>query len=386
MPDIKVILIGNYVHDRQESMQRFADMLLEGLVNIGLQVQRISPRPIFGDLKPASTGLGKWLGYIDKFLIFPFKLRRLARQEIHKGNTVFHICDHSYSMYEKWLRDVPCIITCHDLLAIRSARGEFRKNPTSWTGKCLQKWICHSLKNAKAITCVSESTAMDLRRLTGHTNDKSKIVYNGLNFPYKVIPTEQARISALNIVKQANITQKRGYMFHVGGSQWYKNRLGLLEIYSELFKMNPNPPALVIAGQPSTKDCLGYIENSPFSERVHFIGRVSNEELNDLYSGAKIFLFPSLSEGFGWPIIEAQAAGCPVVTSDIPPMNEIGGEAVTYIDPEHPTQAAESIYEILNESPEDRAARIQHGIAHANSFSQSNMVDNYIKEYESLLG
>ncbi len=75
---MKILLVGNYLPDRQESMQRFANMLQIGLVELGHEVRLIRPEPFFGRLRPSGNGLGKWLGYVDKFLLFPRQLRGAA--------------------------------------------------------------------------------------------------------------------------------------------------------------------------------------------------------------------------------------------------------------------------------------------------------------------
>ena len=382
---MRIILISNYPNDRQESMQRFAQALADGLQEAGQEVQLRSPVPIFGRLKPSPTGFGKWLGYIDKFILFPFTLRRLARRAKREGNTRFHICDHSNAMYERWLRDVPQLLTCHDLLAVRSALGEIPENPTGWSGKCLQTWILKSLGKAKQIVCVSKSTAEDLKRLTRHSDVSCSVIYNGLNYPYRRMQKAEREEPLQNLGNHVGHKLPTPYLFHVGGTQWYKNRLGLLQIYKALRGIEPATPALLIAGKANTPECQTFIESNHLSEFVLHVGRVSNEDLNALYSGAEAFLFPSLAEGFGWPIIEAQACGCPVVTTDRAPMSEIGGDAATYIDPEKPTEAAAQIADLLRENAESQEQRASNGLAHAADFTARKMVDSYVDLYASML-
>src|ERR1700722_12205110 len=119
---MRILLIGNYPPDRQESMLRFAELMQRELTARGHFVTLLQPRPILG-------GSGKWLGYADKFLLFPFTLNR-----IKKKYDVVHICDHSNSIYAKYLTGLPNIATCHDVLAIKSALGEVPQNMVSSTG------------------------------------------------------------------------------------------------------------------------------------------------------------------------------------------------------------------------------------------------------------
>src|SRR5262245_32617773 len=132
-PQFLVLLVGNYPPDHQTSMQRFADLLHSQLASRGVATEFIRPEPRFGRLKSGSTGLGKWLGYLDKFALFPRLLRRRCREQLQSTRRmIVHVCDHSNSVYVRQLWRSPHLVTCHDLLAVRSARGEFAENPTGW--------------------------------------------------------------------------------------------------------------------------------------------------------------------------------------------------------------------------------------------------------------
>jgi glycosyltransferase involved in cell wall biosynthesis len=114
---------------------------------------------------------------------------------------------------------------------------------------------------------------------------------------------------------------------------------------------------------------------------MHMLCDCDNEDLRALYSAADALLFPSLAEGFGWPIAEAQACGCPVVTSARAPMNDVGGKAAIYIDPRDSATAARTLRDLLWESGADKAARKQKSLANAARFSADRMIDRYIEEY-----
>ncbi|HEY2138456.1 MAG TPA: hypothetical protein VGH00_00145, partial [Chthoniobacterales bacterium] len=105
-----ILLIGNYPLDRQQSMQRFATMMLEGLRAAGVAAQLIYPTPFLGRFRSAGSFVAKWLAYLDKFVLFRPTLARKLRE----GAAVVHICDHSNAMYAKAIRDRPVVVTCHD--------------------------------------------------------------------------------------------------------------------------------------------------------------------------------------------------------------------------------------------------------------------------------
>src|SRR6266513_2486207 len=101
-----VLLIGNYSLDRQQSMQRFTNMMLQGLTAAGVSAEVAAPDPILGKLFGAENFIGKWLAYIDKFILFPRQLRaRLARHP-----AVVHICDHSNAMYSSRVGNFPVVV------------------------------------------------------------------------------------------------------------------------------------------------------------------------------------------------------------------------------------------------------------------------------------
>ena len=117
---MRILIIGNYLPDKQPSMQRFTGLLIEGLSSRNHELSVLRPKRIcnmFGDQR---TGLGKWLGYIDKYILFPITLcLRSQRFDL------IHVADHSNAIYLPLLGSKPSITTCHDLLAVRAALGEF---------------------------------------------------------------------------------------------------------------------------------------------------------------------------------------------------------------------------------------------------------------------
>ena len=90
---------------------------------------------------------------------------------------------------------------------------------------------------------------------------------------------------------------------HIGGNQWYKNRKGVLEIYRAYVASTPEPLALWMVGAPPPAQLLELADSIPSSGRVHFLAGLTNQQVNAAYSHARVLLFPSLEEGFGWPIV-----------------------------------------------------------------------------------
>jgi glycosyltransferase involved in cell wall biosynthesis len=402
-PDFRVVLLGNYAHDRQQSMQRFTQLMLAGLLQHGIPAEVCPPAPVFGRLKPAASGVGKWLGYIDKFVVFPFVLlRTIARGKAAgqpSAKVIVHVCDHSNAHYTRYLGKVAHLVTCHDLLAVRQALGEFAQSRVSVTGRSLQQMILRGLRRAVKIVCVSSATAADVRRIVGRKGASVEVVLNGLNYPYQPMLGETARerLTAL-LARHGREASGGPYILHVGGNNWYKNRLGVLEIYAALrrdWSGKTAPPRLLLAGAPLTVEMEGFLRAQPewSADVVALTGVDDNEDLRALYSMAELLLFPSLEEGFGWPISEAQACGCRVVTTGKSPMTEVGGAAAIYLEPEAVngaaadgfTTAARAVFSLLQESEAARRERIEAGMTNAQRFSPDEMIRRYIRVYRELV-
>lgn len=335
---MRILLVGNYALDNQASMLRYAESLRRQMVLRGHQVEMIQPRTTVGDLVAQPT-LRKWLGYIDKYIFFPYRLRRCV-----KDFDLVHVCDHSNSMYLAHTGICPASITCHDLLAIKSAMGHYAGQKISYSGKIQQRWILKHLAEARDVLCVSAHTARELAAIRGGASQRVTVIENALNPAYESPATEG---SVLRLRKQLGIVAGERYLIHVGGEIWYKNRFGVLRIFRLLCERlrDSGTPALRLAmvGQPLTEKMREFVAANLAKGSVIEVVGPSDEDLRALYTGATALLFPSLHEGFGWPLIEAQSCGCPVITSNRFPMTEVAGSAALYIDPSDESAAAASI-------------------------------------------
>lgn len=366
---MKVLLIGNYANARQESMQRFAEMMRRGLVATGFDVQLLRPPVVLGRMCRGEEGLAKWFGYIDRFILFPALLRWRVRWA-----DIVHICDHANAVYIPHLCRKRHILTCHDLLAIRAARGEISESPTRWSGKIFQRWILRNMRRAQVVACVSEHTRAEVLRIVGLPYDRVIVVSNALNYPYR----RMARDEALVRLKHLGVDPKAPYLLHVGGNDWYKNKLGMIRIFNSLVcRPRFRNFHLVTVGKPWNLATRSLVTDLSLSAQVHELINVSNEELRALYSSAQALLFPSLEEGFGWPVVEAQACGCLVITTQRSPMTEVSGGAAIFVDPAEIESAAFQI----ESAWERRSQLVNDGLANAKHYDLQMMIDGYAAAY-----
>lgn len=365
------------------------EALLRGVIaDAGLAVESLRPVERVGKLERFFPSFQKWLGYIDKYLVFPVELVSRLRRCSGVQDTVYHIIDHSNAVYSFFLFGRPGLCTCHDVLAIRSALGEIPENPTRWTGRILQKAILAGLKRTARIVCVSENSGKELRRVLGASQPETSSVLSPLNFDFYPISKDAALDCLRRFGEPVARVARKVFILHVGGNQWYKNRFGVCAIHAELCRLRQSHGLagvpLLLAGKSPSEQLLAFSMENPDAE-VHFLSEVSPEDLRALYSLAGVFVFPSLQEGFGWPILEAMACGCPVVTTGKAPMTEVGGSAAFYIDPSNVRESAHALNEVLNWNQERRAECVEKGFENLRRFSREVFADHYINAYSKVL-
>jgi glycosyltransferase involved in cell wall biosynthesis len=369
----RVLLIGNYPADRQQSMLRFADLLQRGLEARGAEVRLIHPHAMLFDPRWDPTGRGRWLAYLDKFLVFPAALsHHLAWAE------VVHICDHANAIYSRWITDRPTLATCHDLLAVRGALGEdtdCRPNPT---GKLLQAWIVSGLRRTRMIAAVSTYTLDDVDRIVGGDPAAHRLVLNGLNHGYQV----RAAKACHETLRHLPWAGTRRFVLHVGGNDLRKNRAGVLRVFARIRERWNGD--LVFAGRGLSPELERLAAELGLAGRIHQVADPDNHQLEALYNLAHAFFFPSSFEGFGWPIIEAQACGCAVVCSDCGPFREVAGDGALIRPLGDEAGMAEDLLR-LDDAPL-RAQLVARGLANLRRFSAERMIDQYLELYRELAG
>ncbi|HEY0786826.1 MAG TPA: glycosyltransferase family 1 protein [Acidobacteriaceae bacterium] len=371
---MKILLVSNYLPDQQASMLRYATMLERGLRARGHDASTISPpERLLRLFRRAPAPVAKWIAYVDKFLLAPWWLAARARHA-----DLVHVCDHSNSMYLRHTGGRPSVITCHDLLAVFAARGRFPEERIGFTGKMLQRWIASGLLRAPYVVCVSRKTKDDLQELAAGHAPPSTVLHNPLNWHFHPVPADETR----RVFSARGLDEAPEYLVHVGGNSWYKNRPAVVRIFAALKRSSAFAQTrLILAGKPWNRELRTLVAASEVSSDILEWTEVSNEEVRALYSGARALLFPSREEGFGWPILEAQACGCPVITTDRAPMTEVAGGAAILIDPDRADEAAATILSQLGRLPALRA----QGLQNASLFSLDRALDGYIAAYEHAL-
>lgn len=387
---MKIIFFTHPSFTSHQSMPRFSKMLTEGMKNRGHQIDIWSPDPFFVKFLKIKK-IEKWLGYIDQYIIFPFRIKKQLKS-LDK-NTLFVFCDHALGLWVPYVKKRPNVMHCHDFLAQQSALGLIPFNKVSFTGRIYQKLIRNGYSQSQNFISVSNKTKSDLHVFLNKTPRLSEVVYNGLNraFSFDLYNIDNSRQELTNYFK---VTCDEGYILHVGGNQWYKNRKGIIDIYNTWRTYYKNKIPLILIGEPPSQPLIRAKEASVFKDDIIFLSGVTDAMINKFYSSASVFLFPSLAEGFGWPIAEAMSSGSLVITTNEAPMNEVGGGAAFYIAKmpndynlidEWSKSAAGVLERVVNLSLKDKAISIARGVENAKRFNQDEALDKIEKVYELIL-
>ena len=365
-------------------MPRFARMLAEGMKDRGHSVEILAPQAKVSRL-PAPRALRKWLHYADQYITFPSAVRKSLPN--YPSDTLFVFTDHALGPWVPLVADRPHVVHCHDFLAQWSALGAIPENPTGWSGRQYQKYIRQGYSQAKHFISVSRKTQQDLAHFLPSAPRSSETVYNALNQKFSPVDLKQARAS---LTKQTGIELNAGYLLHIGGNQWYKNRAGVIEIYNAWRKNTDGTLPLLLIGETPTPALEQMREQSAYKKDIHFLTNIPDEFVQLAYAGASVFIFPSLAEGFGWPIAEAMASGCLVLTTNEAPMTEVAGDA-GFLASRRPgaeekvaawaDETAQVLQQILSLSPSDRSRAVEAGILNAKRFESKKLLDQIEKIY-----
>ena len=237
------------------------------------------------------------------------------------GATLYH----SPYYLMPYLPRLPTVLTCHDLIPVM-----FPHYFTLWQRVAYRFANKLALRTASQIIAISETTKNDLIRLFRVPAERVHAIPQGVDARF-------ARAPALAVD-----AMRRGYglpdkyLLYVGTNKPHKNLERLVEAWSTVRRVSPAQcRALVIAGYWDDRypEARRLVEKKGLSESVRFIGPVDDGDLPSLYTGAALFVFPSLYEGFGFPVIEAMACGTPVACSMAGALREVAGNAAFLFDP-----------------------------------------------------
>jgi glycosyltransferase involved in cell wall biosynthesis len=266
----------------------------------------------------------------------------------------------------------PVVTTVHDLSFIRFPHLFRRINRLYLTVMTRL-----SARRARRLIAVSEHAAREAVHLLGVSREKVDVVYHGVDRVFRPLPAKQV----------AAFRERQGlphqFVLFVGTLEPRKNLKGLIEAFSRVY--DGRIQLVLVGGKGWLHDDLfARVEALNLGAAVRFAGYVRSEDLPLWYNAATALAYPSLYEGFGMPVTEAQACGTPVLTSNKSSLPEAAGEAALLVDPRDVEEIAAGLNQLLNDDALRRDLR-ERGLAHARRFSWPRAARQTIQVYRRAL-
>lgn len=299
-------------------------------------------------------------------LVLPLRLLRLKAEVLHSPH-------YSMPLLGWWFKRV---VTFPDMTFFL-----FPEAHVKWKVGYFQAMIRLSSRLAAKIISISYATTKDIQAI--------------LSVPAGLIATTQLAVAAsyrpaLERAKVKTTLERHGisgeYILFVGTLEPRKNIANLVRAYSQLPRRIKERYKLVIVGKKGWyyQEIFDLIGSSGDSGRIICAGYVSEADLPDIYNGAALFVYPSLYEGFGIPVLEAMACGVPVITSNVSSMPEVLGGAGTLIDPNQPEEISAAMGKVLTDKALFDKMKSE-GLARARTFSWQKCAEETLNVYENVI-
>jgi glycosyltransferase involved in cell wall biosynthesis len=328
---MRVLVDGIAFQNRyQRGVQRYCRELLS-------RVAQTNPVDLFlsdhtnAELPTGCRIVRRWEHFSAHHLNIPLRawrktLRRISPTRF-QGYSVFH----STFFTQSPERDLPEVVTVHDLIAER-----FESKYHYWGQGYIDR-LRLAMESARRIICISHATAADLALVYPHLMPKASVVHHGADH---FLPDVQGAC------EPAVPENQHPFLLYVGDRERYKNFELLISALGD--PAWPVDLKVVAAGPEPTEAERKSLRDRNIESAVRFAGPVSDKALRELFRTCTGFVFTSLCEGFGFPLLEAQSMGTPVICSDLPVFHETAGDTATFFDPRNPASVAAAAEKLMN--------------------------------------
>ena len=380
MPDLPI--------ERWPSMDRYALRLIKGLqeecsdlsVSLGTDVDALTALsdPASGGVPPGGTATATHVTdqsearrYLSRYFLYPLRLRG-------RSADVVHVLDHSYAHVIGSHRSTPCVVTVHDLLpviTVQRDRGTFRGRVRN----SLLQWVLRSLRKADGWIVATEWLRAELSDWLGR-EDNIHVVPFGVDDAF----FEMGNVDRSEARRSFNIPESAFVVLHVGSVGKRKNIGAVIAAVDGLRNSGVASWLLQVGGELAAEQ-MAEIEARNLGPCLTAVGAAGEAVLRQAYRAADVLLFPSLYEGFGFPVIEAMASGLPVVNSGAGGLTEVSGDAAVVVG----GREVEPYVTALTRLAEDadwRNELIQRGIRRASTFRWNETARRTAAVYQQLAG
>jgi glycosyltransferase involved in cell wall biosynthesis len=275
---------------------------------------------------------------------------------------------------------MPCVVTVHDIMWLTRPRW----CGTGFKGRIDRQFYGHgimrALRSAEAIATVSGATAAEIAAFHPPGAERTTVTLSGVSRRFRPVASDPAALQALGLVPG------RAFVLTVGQYSPYKNHEGAIRGFAQAFARRMDIDlVLVQRSGPRGDRLLDLARRLGMGGRVHVLPAVSDDALLALYCAATALLHPSFCEGFGNPVAEAMACGCPVVTSGVSAMAEVAGGAARLVDPSETASIAAGLRDVTDDpgrAIEMRAA----GLLRAGDLQWGGYAEANLAIYRRVLG
>lgn len=297
----------------------------------------------------------------------PLSLKRIKPDLVHcTSNTAPLYCP------------FPLMLTLHDIIFLEKKSGEMR-SLYQRLGRIYRRWVVpRILSNCKRIITVSDYERIHILKTLSLDPKAIQTVYNGLDSGFN--PSRKDR----SIV--GKYIPEEPYLFFLGNTDPKKNSLNTFKAYGLYLRKSQRKLPLLVADleEPVIDAMLAREKLTDIKSHLYFPGYIANSDLPYLYTAAFAFLYPSLRESFGLPLLEAMASGVPVVTSNAAAIPEVAGTGALLTDPADPEAIAHALI-ALEENPALYEAQVRYGLNRASAFSWEDTARRLLEHYQSFM-
>lgn len=302
---------------------------------------------------------------------------------------------------------VPAVVTVHDIIEVL----EPQQRLAFW----INKYLYSGIRKASRVVAVSEYTAKKVSEHYALPADKIKVIYNGTGDDFYEIENFEETVAHSSLRQELRLEEGQRVVLYVGSDHPRKNVTGAVRVFARAAEYLQNPPrppyrggkprmqnppippyqggisdaVFIKAGEPGIaagrRHLLEEIDRLGVRDKVRMVGKVSKERLNELYNLADVLIYPSRFEGFGFPPLQAMAAGTPVICSNATSLPEVVGDAARLHEPDDVEGMAESIVKVLIDKALVEEMR-RKGRERAKLFSWERAVEEVIRVYEAAAG